>query len=422
MERRDALSALAALSCMGAACHGAGRDEGPSGTRLVVKYQPLGSSDAFQRLLAGFELSHPGVHVVAQALPSSSDVAHQFFLMALEGGSRDFDLFFVDTIWVAEFARAGWIADLSGFLPPDEVRRAYLGGAAEAVVVEGRTFAVPWYGDVGILYYRRDLVEEAPRTYAELVRIADRLRRERSGMQGFVWQGRQYEGLVCNVYEAIWGHGGATMEDGRLLLDTSEAREALAYLRGLLELGTSPPSVTSASEEEARRMFQDGRAVFMRNWPYAWAEAQKEGSPVRGRVGLAPLPTLHGEAGPGALGGFELAINAHTPPEKRDLAFALAAHLTSPEANLALALAYGRSPVRRATYADPRLAEGAPLLAKILPMLELARPRPTTPYYAMISDTLQGEFSAAVTGIRTPADALHRAQTLVDHIMGEGPR
>src|SRR5262249_4971002 len=163
---------------------------------------------------------------------------------ALEGGSRDFDLFFVDTIWVAEFARAGWLADLSGFLSPDEVRRDYLGGAAEAVVFEGRTFAVPWYGDVGILYYRRDLVEEAPRTYAELVRIADRVRGERSGMQGFVWQGRQYEGLVCNVYEAIWGHGGATMEDGRLLLDTSEARAALAYLRGLLELGTSPPSVT----------------------------------------------------------------------------------------------------------------------------------------------------------------------------------
>src|SRR5215813_6577896 len=110
MERRDALSALAALSCMGAACHRSDRVERQSGaTRLVVKYQPLGSSDAFQRLLAGFEAKHPGVHVVAQALPSSSDVAHQFFLMALEGGSRDFDLFFVDTIWVAEFARAGWL-------------------------------------------------------------------------------------------------------------------------------------------------------------------------------------------------------------------------------------------------------------------------------------------------------------------------
>jgi multiple sugar transport system substrate-binding protein len=423
MERRDALSALAALSYWGAGCRHADRDEGASGAvRLVVKYQPLGESDAFERLLTGFEAAHPGVRVVAQALPSSSDVAHQFFLTALEGGSRDFDLFFVDTIWVAEFAHAGWLADLSGYLSPDAVRRDFLSGAADAVVVEGRTFAVPWYGDVGILFFRRDLVERAPRTYAELVEIADRVRGERPSLQGYVWQGRQYEGLVCNVYEAIWGHGGGTMEDGRMLLDTKEARAALAYLRSLLQRGTSPRSVASAGEEEARRVFQDGRAVFMRNWPYAWAEAQRQGSPVRGRVGIAPLPTLEGDKGRGTLGGFELAVNAHVTPEKRDLAFELAAHLTSPEANLALALGYGRSPARRATYDDPRLAEGAPLLAKLLPMLELARPRPTTPYYAMISDTLQGEFSAAVTGIRTPTDALKRAQTLVDHIMGEERR
>jgi multiple sugar transport system substrate-binding protein len=93
------------------------------------------------------------------------------------------------------------------------------------------------------------------------------------------------------------------------------------------------------------------------------------------------------------------------------------AHLTSAEANLALALGYGRSPARRATYEDPRLLAGAPLLAKLLPMFEEARSRPKTPYYAMISDTLEGEFSAAVTGIRTPENALKRAQALVDRIV-----
>src|SRR5262249_51952076 len=98
----------------------------------------------------------------------------------------------------------------------------------------------------------------------------------------------------------------------------------------------------------------------MRNWPYAWAEAQKEGSPIRDKVGIAPLPTLLGEPGHGVLGGYELAVNAHAAPRKRDLAFELAAHLTSDEANLALALAYGRSPARRAAYDDPRFAEGAP--------------------------------------------------------------
>jgi multiple sugar transport system substrate-binding protein len=204
------------------------------------------------------------------------------------------------------------------------------------------------------------------------------------------------------------------MDHGRVALDTAEARAALAYLRDLLERGTSPRSVASAAEEEARRVFQDGRAVFMRNWPYAWVEAQREGSPIRGRVGLAPLPTLRGEAGHGALGGYELAVNAHALPQNRELATELALHLTSPEANLVMALDHGRSPPRRAAYGDARLAEHA----RLLPMLEGARSRPKTPYYAMISDTLQGEFSAAVTAIRSPAEALARAQALVDHIVG----
>src|SRR5260221_201454 len=235
-------------------------------------------------------------------------------------------------------------------------------------------------------------------------------------MEGFVWQGRQYEGLVCNVYESIWGHGGATMQGSRTLLATSEARAALSYMRSLIESGVSPKSVASATEEEARRLFQSGRSVFMRNWPYAWAEAQRNGSPVRGKVGIASLPTLTGDPGHGTLGGYEIAVHPRVPPEKRDLAFALAAHLTSLEANLMLALHYGRSPVRHAAYDDARLVRDAPLLAKLLPMLDRARSRPKTPYYAMISDALESEFSAAITGIRTPERALDRAQALVDHI------
>src|SRR5579859_3608542 len=398
MDRREVLSALVALSSL--ACRRGAREADDG--RVVLKYQPLGGGAGFERLLRSFEATHPGTRVVAEALPNSSDLAHQFFFTALEGESKDFDLFVVDTVWVAEFARAGWLADLSTAVPPEKVRGEFLPAAADAVIVGDKTFALPWYLDVGVLFFRRDWIPRAPRTYDELVEASDRVRRERPSIEGFVWQGRQYEGLVCNAYETIWGHGGTTMQGDRVALDTGEARAALGFLRDLIERGTSPRSVVSAGEEEARRVFQDGRALFMRNWPYAWVLAQGEGSPIRGKVGIAPLPTLGGEAGYGALGGYELAVNAHAHPRKRELAIELALHLTSPEANLVIALDHGRSPPRGATYADARLAEGAPLLAGLLPMFERARSRPKTPYYAMISDTLQGEFSAAVTAIRSP--------------------
>jgi multiple sugar transport system substrate-binding protein len=369
-----------------------------------------------RRLLADFERAHPDVEVASELLPNDSDIAHQYFLTALEAGA-DFDVFVVDTIWVQEFARAGWIADLSDAFPGETIRRDFIAGAADAVFSNGQVFAVPWYADVGVLYYRSDLVPSAPKTYAELEQFADQARRTDPSLHGYLWQGRQYEGLVCNVYEAIWGHGGGTEGNEELRIDTRPARAALAYLHSLLERGLSPASVKSASEEDSRRLFQNGRAVFMRNWPYAWEEAQRPESIVRGRVGLAPLPGLDG-IGHGTLGGWQLAVNARAARRHRDAAIQLIEHLTSAQSNRILAREYGRNPPRRAVYQDPQFAERS-LFPALYPMLERARARPVTPYYNLLSDALQSEFSAAIVGVRSPEQALERAQQQIDRITAQ---
>ncbi len=406
-------AALLALACAGRA------PPGPPRTRLVLRYSPLwGPPGPLRELLAEFERANPGVALAAEPVPNLSDLGHEILATALEGGAAEIDVIVIDVIWVAEFARAGWIADVSGPFPPGRLRQEMLTGAADAVTIEGRTYAVPWYVDVGVLYYRTDLVPRAPRTYDELRRFAQAGMQRQPGISGVLWQGRQYEGLDCNVFEAIWGHGGETFAGGRLALDTPAGRSGLAHLRGLIASGLSPGSVTSAAEEDSRRRFQQGGAVFMRNWPYALAELESPGSPVRGRVAVAPLPTHDGRPGAGALGGWQLAISSRIPPARRAAAERLVAHLTSPEAGLVLALHYARNPARRALYLDPRLRAGAPRIAALLPMVERARPRPVSPYYQLVTDALQGEFSAAVTGLRSPEEALRRAQRQVDRITG----
>jgi multiple sugar transport system substrate-binding protein len=422
--RRTALQALAAaaLSACGRGSDG-DAERAPRGPlRVVLKHQPFGGDPAVLRsVMARFEQQHPGVVVVAETLPSSSDVVHQFFLTSLEGGARDFDVLIADVVWTAELARAGWIADISSAFPPATMRGVFLPAAAESAMFQGKTFAVPWYLDVGLLYRRTDLCPIAPRTYDEL---AERAHAGLSGgrvEQGYVWQGRQYEGLVCNAYESIWGHGGATMTDGRLALDTPEARAGVTWMRTLIERGLSPAAVTSMAEEESRHVFQEGRAMFMRNWPYAFTEAQKSGSPIQGKVAISALPTVSGEPGSGTLGGWQLALNARTPSYKREAALALMKHLTSEDTNITLAIAYGRNPPRRSAYTAPRMIAGAPFVASLLPMLERARSRPHTPYYSAIADTLQSELSAAITRVRSPAEALRRAETITTHIMRGSP-
>src|SRR6185437_16513428 len=176
------------------------------------------------------------------------------------------------------------------------------------VVTQGGTFAVPWYADVGVFYYRTDLVPHAPRTFAELISQARAVGRQRSE-HGYVWQGLQSEALVCNAYETIWGFGGVPSSPEHVSLDTPPAREALELMRTLLVSGISPPSVTSMAEEETRRVFQAGAAVVMRNWPYAFALLNGPGSPVRGHVGVAPPPTLDRRPGHGAVGGDQPVLN-----------------------------------------------------------------------------------------------------------------
>lgn len=388
-------------------------------TRLVFVHQPLwGDPAAFDALLAEFERAHPDIALERQLLPNASDLAHQYFVTALEGGGADLDVLVADVVWVPEFARAGWLTDLSAAFPESKLREDFLPAPIDAVLLDGRAYAVPWYVDVGLLYYRTDLVPRAPRTYEELARFAADARKRDPNLQGYLWQGRQYEGLVCNVYERIWGHGGTSLEHGALALDTAPVTAALTELRGLVESGVSPASVTSAAEEDSRRAFQAGGAVFMRNWPYAWTEANSDASPIRGKVAFGALPSQSGEPGPGTLGGWQLAVASGRSPKRLRAALALIEHLTSAHAEEVLALKYARNPARRSVYQSPRLAEGAPFIAGLLPFVERAKPRPATPYYGMVSDILQSEFSAAVAGIRSPDEAMARAQAQADRVMG----
>jgi multiple sugar transport system substrate-binding protein len=391
-------------------------DEGRPQT-VVLKHSKLfGDPAAFDAMLQRFA-QRTGIHVVVETLPSSSDQQHQFYAINLQAGSADFDVLAADVIWIAEFARAGWIRDLSALLPPAE-RSGFFPGPIAAASWNGRVYAIPWYIDAGLLYYRRDLLErygfEPPRTWDQLARSAAAISAAEPGTSGFVWQGRQYEGLVCNALEYMWSNGGAVLEGARVVVDSAANRQSLAFMAGLVGRLT-PASVTTATEESSRLLFGQGRAVFLRNWPYAWALFEREGSPVRGRVGVSILPHFPGHASAATLGGWQLAINAHS--KRTHAAEQLVAFLTSVEGQRELALAYGFQPTRMALYDDAQLLAVHPFLARLREIFAAARPRPVTPQYVRISQVLQGELSAIVSGLKSPDAGLSAAQRQIEGIL-----
>lgn len=414
------LAGVLALLLLLAGCRPATAPGGP--VTLVFKHaRILGPRDPIPDLLREFEARHPGLRVRSEVLPWNADEQHQFYVVNLEGGSPGFDVIMMDVIWVPEFARAGWLLDLTSRVGGTELT-AFFPSTVEAATLDGRLWALPWNMNVGLLYYRADLLARhrlaPPRTYAEMTAQIRQVRAAEPGpLDGYLWQGKQYEGLVVNALEHLWANGTTLLaDDGTAFPDPHRAEEALAFMRELVVSGLSPGWVAAADEELGRRAFGDGRAIFYRGWPYALDIFEGPGSAVRGRVGIAPLPRHAGGAtGPGSTGGSHLGIYRHTrhPGE----AVALARFLTGEEAQRRITASGALKPARMALYHDPDLVARQPALPAIHDLSLAGRPRPVTPYYLMLSTTVQPEFSAVLVGTKTAAQSIGQVQRRLAYLL-----
>jgi multiple sugar transport system substrate-binding protein len=389
--------------------------------KLVFTHFKVPSPEVLSGLIEAFERQNPGVKVVEEVLPASTDQQHQYYATALEGRSAAFDVFALDVIWIQEFARAGWLLDLTPRLGAKRLA-GFLPGPVEAATYQDQIYAVPWFANAGILYFRKDLLSKygfaPPRTFTELSRQAMTILEgeQDPDLKGFVWQGKQYEGLICVALEFIHGNGGTVIDGRRSALRDKKAVEALQLMHDLISVTrVSPPLVTSADEEATRHLFGAGRAIFMRNWPYALALYEREDSKVRGRVGMAMPPSFEGYPSAPTLGGWLLGVNRFSTHP--DLAWKLVEFLTGQEAQKVLALKLGFPPARDALFQDAELKRANPFIPPLYEAMRGARPRPVTPYYLMISQLLQPEFSAAIMGVKPPEQALEDASRLMEHVL-----
>ena len=388
-------------------------------TTIVFKHGRIpGGTELFRDLLASFEAQNPDLQVKDEELPSSSDEQHQFYVINLEAGSPAFDVFALDIIWIPEFVRAGWLRPLRALVPAAE-EEEFFPGALFAGKSGQDVYAIPWFMDAGLLYYRKDLLAAygfpVPQTWEDLVGTAKAVG-DKENIYGFVWQGKQYEGLVCNALEFIWSNGGAVLKDGEIVLDSESNRAALTYMHDMIyRYQVTPQFVSTLTEESSRRIFGNGRAVFMRNWPYAWSVFEAEDSKVKGKVGIAPLPAFAGKRSVSALGGWSLAVNRFT--KHPGAAERLLRFLVEARSQKQLALAVGYQPTRIALYDDPELLYAWPFLAELRKVFETARPRPVTPFYLMISQVLQPELSSVLVGVKDAEEALNSAAKQIHYVM-----
>ncbi|MEV4195073.1 extracellular solute-binding protein, partial [Streptomyces toxytricini] len=274
---------LAGYSGFGAHA-GAGADAPARGPLTLATAGDL--TDYLSPLLDEWNEQHPGEQVTLVELPESADETRAQMTSELRSGSSRFDVLNIDVAWTSEFAAAGWIAPLPRDRFPLE---SFLRPVVDTATFEGRLYAVPYVTNAGLLYYRKDVLdregEKPPGTWAELARQAAGIA-PRHGLDGYAGQFLPYEGLTVNVTEAVHSAGGAVLRDdgAQVAVDSPAARAGLRFLADGVREGWIPRDSLGWKEEESRRAFQDGRLLFLRNWPYVYAEASAPDSKVAGRL------------------------------------------------------------------------------------------------------------------------------------------
>ncbi|MBY0371219.1 ABC transporter substrate-binding protein [bacterium] len=323
-----------------------------------------------------------GVPVAVFSSPNDSNDRLALYQQLLGAGSSDIDVYQIDVVWPGLLANQ--MLDLKTHFTPAELK-AHIPGALANNQVGEKLVAIPWFTDGGVLYYRSDLLKKygkkVPATWQELEATAkDILEKEKAAgnadLWGYVYQGRAYEGLTCNALEWIASFGGGQLFDasGKATFNNPQAVAALDWIGA--QTGTIVPrGALSYSEEEARGTFQSGKAIFLRNWPYVWGLVQSDDSLVKGKVGMAALPT--GKAGApraSTLGGWSLAVSAYSkfPKEAADLV----RYLTSAEEQKRRSIEGAFNPTRVALYDDAAILKKNPHLKELKPVFLSAVPRP----------------------------------------------
>ncbi len=318
------------------------------------------------------------------------------------------DVFDADTVWIGLLDKH--MLDLTRYV--GDMQKDFFPSAWKNDMVNGRVKAVPHYLDTGALYYRKDLLEKygekPPASWDELTRIATRIQQEErkaghSAFWGMVFQGKSYEGLTCNALEWVSSYGGGTFvdEQGKITVNNPQAAKALDMAAGWIGK-ISPGGVLGYKEDESRSVFQNGDALFMRNWPYAYVLSQGADSPLKGKVGVIPLQSGPDGKSASTLGGWQWAVNANT--KNPQAAVELIKILTDVDSQKMSLRLMGFSPTRPALYDDPEVLALAPHLAQFKTIFATAIARPASQTKGQYSRVSNAIFNAAFTVLRGDMD------------------
>lgn len=346
-----------------------------SGAKLTYYADATGIGNQLDVALAQKFTQDTGIAVNVVGKPASATETYSTYQRFFQAQSPDVDVMMIDVIWPAAFAPN--LLDLNAKLG-DQAKKA-IPSIITNNTVDGKLVGFPFFGDFGMLYYRKDLLQKysvaVPKTWDELdaaaKKIVDGEKGSNPNLQGFVFQGNAYEGLTCNALEWIASSGGGSLLDGKnVTFNNPQAVAILNKAKGWV--GTSAPKgVTSYQEDETAQAFTGGNAVFVRNWPYMYQLAQ-EAAATKDKFDVAPLPVTGTNPPVGTVGGWQLGVSKYS--KAPDAAVEFVRYMTSEEISKFRGVNGTYVPLYQSVADDPDVQKNQPFLKNLSSVQRVVRP------------------------------------------------
>ena len=390
---------------------------------ITIRYMSL--PDHFgnePEIIALFEKQNPGIKLEMVNVPEGgANVVHDKQVTMLAAGDGSIDIFCTDVIWPPEYVAADWLLPLNEWFSKAE-QDQYIPAMIDAQSVDGKIYGVPYLADWGVLFYRKDLLDQAglqpPKTWMELVEMAQKLQNQ-PDMIGHIGNWVTNQQLICEYFEFLYSNGGAFLDEtGKKVLFTSkEGIEAAQFMVDLAnKYKVVQPGITTMDLDEGRAIFTGGKAIFHRNWLYVWAYGQQhESSKVKDKIGVALLPTFKEGMNTSTLGGWSWSVNKFT--KYPEAAAKAALFLGGAEAQKIRATKGDRMPTLLSVMGDPEVVAKNPVYPEMLKFAQFIKSRPKSPFYTQISDIFQTELQAAIVQKKSVEDAMKTAAEEIQAII-----
>jgi multiple sugar transport system substrate-binding protein len=377
-----------------AAC---GSDSGGSGKATLnwfIFNEPSGGVQAAAKKCSA--ASGGRYDIKFQYLPSQADSQREQLVRRLGAKDSTLDLLGLDVVWTGEFANAGWIKEV-----PAAQQAALTQGDFESVLnsarFEKKLYAVPIWSNTQLLWYRKDRVPQAPKTWDEMLQMAEKIGPAKGQIQV---QANKYEGLVVWANAMIASAGTSILAGpDKIALDEKKTELALSKMGALATSPVHAPNIDTSNEDSARLGFESGSSSFMINYPFVFPSAKSNAPAVFKQMAAAKYPQVDPNLpSKPPLGGINVAVSSYSKHQAQ--AFEAIKCLVQPENQLTIAKAGGLPPVRADVYDRKEINDVYPGFANLIKSsIQDAAPRPSeSPAYQDLSLAIQNAIHP-VTGI-----------------------